>query len=470
MTLSLCRECKGNVSINAASCPHCGAPKPTAKRAASWGREYRSKTTVFGIPLFHFAYGVDENGKMRIAKGIVAVGPWAVGVVTLGCFSIGLIGASTFQLGLVAAGVVAMSPLLAVGSVVGGFDFGADQLYFGGDHFGPWHLALAKPWNAGIPFGIAVAMVLRVLQDLYWRWNSAPPAAPAPEAVARFLGETTPAGNTPTLKAPEADLAPGTALGPYRVETLLGRGGMGAVYRAKHAMLDRTVALKVLPRSLAADGEFVERFKREAQALAKLDHPNIVKVFDMGCEGETYFFAMELVDGVNLRRLLKSGGLAPEEALRLVPKLCDALEFAHGRGIIHRDIKPENILIGRDGEPRVADFGLARLVKGDALRDGLTRTNAIMGTPDYMAPEQRECTRTVDHRADIYSMGVVLYEMLTGRLPVGVFESPAKRVQVDVRIDSVVLKAMEREPELRYGNAAAMGTEVRDIASGVKRS
>jgi predicted Ser/Thr protein kinase len=261
-------------------------------------------------------------------------------------------------------------------------------------------------------------------------------------------------------------LEPGTWIGPYRIERLIGKGGMGAVYLATHVHLERRVALKVLPENLAKDPEFVQRFRREAVALARLQHPNIVAVHDMGVEAGRHYIAMEFVDGVNLRHLLNQHMLSPQEALSIVPKLCGALEYAHSQGVIHRDIKPENILIARDGTPKIADFGLAKIVRGDAPRPGLTATNVVMGTADYMAPEQRQRTAAVDHRADIYALGVVIYEMLTGELPVGRFPPPSKRVKVDVRLDRVVLRALEHDPQLRYQRASELAEEVTRITSG----
>ncbi len=284
-------------------------------------------------------------------------------------------------------------------------------------------------------------------------------ASPAPKAMADFLASAAAPGAT-ALDASQT-LAKGAMLGPYRVLEPVGKGGMGAVYRAEHAMLGRTVALKVLPRALATDAEFVERFKREAQVLAKLRHPNIVEVHDLGVAGDTYYFAMEFVEGTTLRSVLASKALTPDRALAMVPKLCDALEAAHAQGVIHRDIKPENILIDSAGEPKIADFGLARIARGPTL----TMTQAVMGTPDYMAPEQRESTKDVDHRADIYSLGVVLYEMLTGSLPLGNFEPPAKRAPVDGRLDPIVMKALEYDRARRYERAAHMGTDLRRVTT-----
>ena len=266
----------------------------------------------------------------------------------------------------------------------------------------------------------------------------------------------------------EEKLRVGTLLGQYRVEEFIGRGGMGAVYRATQTSLDRTVALKVLPRHMAEDSEFVERFRREARALAELNHPNIVAIFDRGEAEGHCFFAMEYVDGVSLRQRIQAKKLAPQEALALVPQLCEALEYAHGKGVIHRDIKPENILLDPSGRVKVADFGLARIVRGEsAMRfDGLTRSDVMMGTVNYMAPEQRESAKDVDHRADIYSLGVVIYELLTGELPIGRFDPPSKKASIDIRIDGVVLQLLAKDREARFQRAGEVRTRIEDILSG----
>jgi len=250
---------------------------------------------------------------------------------------------------------------------------------------------------------------------------------------------------------------------------LLGRGGMGAVYKARQPRLDRVVALKVLPASLARTPGFAERFAREARALARLNHPNIVTVHDFGSvEGadRLYYLIMEYVDGSNLRQLIASRRLTPEEALAIVPKLCEALQFAHDEGVLHRDVKPENILVDRRGRVKVADFGLAKLSGGSQQDVALTRSGVLMGTPRYMAPEQLEDARAVDHRADIYSLGVVFYEMLTGELPLGRFAPPSQKVEVDVRLDEVVLHALEKDPERRYQHAS----EVKDAVERLPRA
>jgi predicted Ser/Thr protein kinase len=253
---------------------------------------------------------------------------------------------------------------------------------------------------------------------------------------------------------------------------ILGHGGMGAVYRARQTGLDRVVAVKVLPPEVGAEAEFAERFMREARALARLSHPNIVAVYDFGRAAfpdgrDLYYFVMEYVDGTSLREVIRSDTLSSKEALAIVPQICEALQYAHEEGIVHRDIKPENILLDRKGRVKIADFGLAKLVgRLEGRPEGetrLTRDDVRMGTPQYMAPEQIERPREVDHRADIYSLGVVFYEMLTRELPLGRFAPPSERVMVDVRLDEVVLRSLEREPERRYQSAAEVMTRVEAI-------
>src|SRR5207253_3592345 len=209
----------------------------------------------------------------------------------------------------------------------------------------------------------------------------------------------------------------------------IGKGGMGAVYKARQPALDRFVALKILPPQAATGPGFGERFNREARALARLAHPNIVAVHDFGQVNGLPFFIMEFVDGLNLRQLERAGKLSPREALQIVPQICDALQFAHDEGVVHRDIKPENILVDKKGRVKIADFGIAKIL-GREAELGLTKTRGVLGTPQYMAPEQVERPQAVDHRADIFSPGVVFYEMLTGELPLGKFSPPSRKVQV----------------------------------------
>jgi len=244
----------------------------------------------------------------------------------------------------------------------------------------------------------------------------------------------------------------------------LGRGGMGAVYKARQPRLDRFVALKILAPEKQSDPQFAERFEREARVLARLSHPNIVSIFDFGEVQGRYYLLMEYVDGLTLRQVMQAGKISSAEALDLVPKICEALQYAHGQGIVHRDIKPENILLDKQGHLKIADFGIAKIAGLEAKGLSLTGARDVMGTPAYMAPEQVEKPQTVDHRADIYSLGVVFYEMLTGELPLGKFAPPSKKVQLDVRLDEVVLHALEKEPALRYQQASQVKTAVETIA------
>src|SRR5262245_59091176 len=270
----------------------------------------------------------------------------------------------------------------------------------------------------------------------------------------------------PGTPPPEpAELAP--LFPELEIGALLGAGGMGSVYRARQKRLGREVALKVLHGELTGDPVFVERFLREAQAMARLAHPGIVAVHDYGERGGRCFLMMEYVDGANLRALMKAKTLAPRPALDVVRQLCDALQFGHDEGGVHRDIKPENVLVDAKGRGKVADFGLAKLV-GAPASVTLTDAGQVMGTPHYMAPEQVERPRDVDHRADLFSLGVVFYEMLTGELPLGRFAPPSQRVHIDVRLDEIVLKSLERERERRYQQAAQVKTAVERVERGAE--
>lgn len=245
------------------------------------------------------------------------------------------------------------------------------------------------------------------------------------------------------------------------VLSLIGRGGMGVVYKARQKSLHRQVALKLLAPERAGDPMFARRFASEARSLAALNHPHIVGVHDFGEAGGYFYLLMEFVDGVNLRQLIRSRRLTPDEALGIITPVCDALQAAHERGIVHRDVKPENLLIDRNGVVKIADFGIARMMDEPAA-EGIHQTVAdfseahtlATGTPDYAAPEQRSSAPS-DHRADIYSLGVVLYEMITGERPgSGVITPPSRRAAVDMRIDEVLLKALQEEPDQRFRTVA----------------
>lgn len=236
---------------------------------------------------------------------------------------------------------------------------------------------------------------------------------------------------------------------------LIGHGGMGAVYQARQPNLDRIVALKLI-RPREDNPMFAERFVREAKAMAKLTHPNIVTIFESGEAGGSLYLIMEYIDGVTLREAIRAKAVQPADAMRIVGQLCDALEYAHSQGVVHRDIKPENILLDRAGKVKVVDFGLAKLADDNAM--SLTHTRQAMGTPHYMAPEQWEKPTEVDHRADIYALGVVIYELLTGELPLGRFDPPSVKSRLDARIDEIVLKLLAKEPNRRYQHASEVRT------------
>jgi tRNA A-37 threonylcarbamoyl transferase component Bud32 len=257
---------------------------------------------------------------------------------------------------------------------------------------------------------------------------------------------------------------------------LIGQGGMGFVFKARQPKLERLVALKILSKPLASEPAFAERFTREGRVLARLNHPNIVTIHDFGQEKGFFYLLMEFVDGVNLRQAMKVGRFTPSQALAIVPKICEALEFAHNEGILHRDIKPENILLDTKGRVKIADFGIAKLMAGGdaaagqagtagpAIPANLTEIGKALGTPDYMAPEQREHPEEVDQRADIYSLGVVFYEMLTGELPLGRFAAPSEKSGADPRVDKVVLRTLEKERERRYQKVGDVKTDVETVA------
>jgi eukaryotic-like serine/threonine-protein kinase len=264
-----------------------------------------------------------------------------------------------------------------------------------------------------------------------------------------------------------ADLAP--LFPQLEILGLLGQGGMGIVYQARQSHLDRLVALKIVAGG--PDGSaFAARFAREARVLARLSHPHIVTVHDSGLAGSLCYLLMEYVEGANLRELVRAGSmqyrlgakmlpavaggrLIPDFAFSVANQVCEALEYAHGQGVIHRDIKPENILVALNGQVKLADFGLAKLLEPGSAA-GLTSTGQVMGTFRYMAPEQLDRPKDVDQRADIYSLAVVLHELLTGELPVGRFALPSQVAPVGPGLDAVILRALEKDPDRRFPTVA----------------
>ncbi len=273
----------------------------------------------------------------------------------------------------------------------------------------------------------------------------------------------------PPFTAPDPERL--AALMPdFEFVDLLGRGGMGAVYKVRQTRLNRMAAMKVLPPERAADPEFVERFFREAQALAQLSHPNIVDVYDMGQRGPYLYILMEYVEGKPLRESIRNPPLEPAEALRLTSLLCGALQRAHDLGIIHRDIKPENILVLPDGTVKLLDFGLVKLSQDSRLdRFTLTEINLRVGTPQYMAPEQMSGSLDVDHRVDIYATGVLLYEMLCGAPPAVNYSPPSRKAAVDPRVDRVVERALRESPDERYRRADELRRDIEHIVRTPRR-
>ncbi|MBI3272963.1 MAG: serine/threonine protein kinase, partial [Planctomycetes bacterium] len=293
---------------------------------------------------------------------------------------------------------------------------------------------------------------------------------PAAESGASYDAEDTTraAGARPPLPA-ELLLTPGQTFDKFAIVHALGKGGMGSVFKAYQADLDRHVALKVLNTRLARDEEFVRRFAIEARALGRLQHPGIIGVHDCDRFQGVPYIVMELVDGASLRARIKDRSLSTEEALRVVYQICEALEYAHEKGVLHRDVKPENILLDARGQVRIGDFGLARLVRTGGEKERLTQSRVVMGTMDYMAPEQRECTRDVDRRADIYAIGVILYEAVFGKLPLGRFELPDDVALGYPGLNEVILKALAQAPERRYSTAKEMGAALWEVMTSTRK-
>jgi predicted Ser/Thr protein kinase len=279
---------------------------------------------------------------------------------------------------------------------------------------------------------------------------------------------SSPGHSQPELPLPE-ELTNLLPHGNYSVESFLGQGGMGAVYKGVQIRLKRPVAIKIMRRDVGRDHDFEQRFEREAQAMAKLNHPNIVSVIDFGEAGPDYLYiVMELIDGADMMDVIRGGQMTQEMALSLLPQICDALQFAHDHGIVHRDIKPSNIMLTRDGRIKMADFGLAKHF--DAESSFRTQTGTGMGTPDYAAPEQFDPSAQIDHRADIYALGVMIYQMITGQLPRGVWKAPSQRAAVEPEWDGIVSRAMQSDPSDRYQQASEVKTDVSSISLADSRA
>lgn len=270
-----------------------------------------------------------------------------------------------------------------------------------------------------------------------------------------------------------------TRFGPYLIEGELGTGGMGVVYRARHVELERPVALKILRDAVQANPKVVERFHREALAVAKLRHPNIVLVHDAGRVDAIPYLAMELVEGETLAALLERNELDLEQRVRVLSKVAEAVHHAHENGIIHRDLKPGNILVDAAREPHVVDFGMAHLADSTVQ---LTHTGAVMGTPLYMAPEQvRGAVKEIGVPTDVYALGVILYEMLTGHVPfqgdnatmvyhqiLAADPKPprSENPQVPADLETICFKAMTKESDRRYADAASLAADLKAWLAG----
>jgi len=280
--------------------------------------------------------------------------------------------------------------------------------------------------------------------------------APTP----RTGGPSQPRGWEPPSVAQLQQMLP-----QYDVTSFIARGGMGAVYKGQQKTLKRPVAIKVLPPDIEdGDMQFAERFKHEAQSMARLSHPNIVAVFDAGeMAGGLLYFVMEYIEGTDVAQLIASeGALDPQRAVQIITAVCEALAFAHEEGIVHRDIKPSNVMIDKRGRVKVADFGLAKSVNLEATL--LTGTNLAMGTPDFIAPEAMIPGMKIDQRADLYAVDVMLYQMLTGKIPRGRFQLPSGVVpQMDKGFDPIVDKAMQTDREQRYSTATEMKRDVEKV-------
>ncbi len=254
-------------------------------------------------------------------------------------------------------------------------------------------------------------------------------------------------------------------IGDYILTGKIGQGGIAEIYRGRQESLNRDVAIKILSQELSSDPEILRRFERESIVIAKLAHPNIVHVIDKGKAGSRYYFVMEYVDGTNLREVIDSPGISRQVCLEMITQVCKALDYAHKNGVIHRDIKPANILIDRQGNPRVADFGIAQIV--GTPDSEMTSSDMVMGTLSYMSPEQRISSTNVDQTTDIYAMGVIIYEILTGRKPMGRFKLPSEvNSSVGQQYDEIIQKCLAQEPRDRYQSAVELKDAILEVIGG----
>jgi len=305
------------------------------------------------------------------------------------------------------------------------------------------------------------------------------PAEPTPAGAAQAQPEAKPARVRAAVQEPEPRRAParppvekelpaGTRLAGYEIDRVLGRGAMGTVYKARQISLERDVAVKVMAGDLVGQNEFVLRFRREAAALAQLSHTNVVSIIDQGNVGSNWYFVMEYVAGPTLRRELNKHSLSLSQSLDYGVQIGRGLAYAHSKSVVHRDLKPENVLLADEGGgaivAKICDFGLADIINCDRSYVNLTGSRISMGTVNYMAPEQRQNAGGVDQRADVFSYGVVLYELLTGELPVGRFPAPSERkAGVDRRLDALIMKALEQDHRRRHHSVRDMVDQIEHV-------
>jgi serine/threonine protein kinase len=309
---------------------------------------------------------------------------------------------------------------------------------------------------------------------------------PIPSATTVGLAPCAPVDALPTVHEPTQakmlTVAVGQRFGEYELLTEIARGGMGVVYRARQTTLDRIVALKMILSGRLANPDDVMRFHAEAEAAARLKHPNIVPVHDVGeCDGQHYF-TMDYIEGLSLDQKLAQGPLPGKAAARYVRILARAVQYAHRQGILHRDLKPSNVLIDMEDEPHITDFGLAKRLGDGKAGSGQTRSGAILGTPSYMAPEQAQGrTAQMGPAADVYSLGAILYELLTGRPPFRA-ETPLDTVmqvidhqpvpprllnpKIDHDLETICLKCLEKNIEMRYASAEELGEDLQRYLNG----
>ena len=254
-------------------------------------------------------------------------------------------------------------------------------------------------------------------------------------------------------------------IGDYILIGKIGQGGIAEIFRGRQESLNRDVAIKMLFPRLSDDPEILRRFERESVVIGKLSHPNIVHVIDKGKAGDRYYFVMEYVDGTSLREVIDSDKIPTRTKLEMVAQVCKALDYAHKNGVIHRDIKPTNILIDRQGNARVADFGIAQIV--GTPESEMTSSDVVMGTLAYMSPEQKVSSTNVDHTTDIYSTGVIIYEILIGKKPLGRFKLPSEiDPAIDQRYDQIIQKCLAQEPKDRFQSVVMLKNAILEVIGG----